>query len=289
VGLAARPAAGCPVQTGSDVMTKRQAALFSAGATGLFTAVFVGLTIHSHTAFPRLTNAHLITDDVRAGNSLWHHHNCVNCHTLMGEGAYYAPDLTQITLQRGEAYLVQFLGDPSRFYSEEVHRRLMPNPNLTEPESRQLIAFLDWIARIENQNWPPRPILVAGSAAPGLAARTRDRAASDDPVAMGEALFQAAPPGCAACHSTSPGVVLAGPSMAHMAARAETTVQSPDYTGAATTAEEYVRESILEPSAHIVPGELFSVGGTSVMPNNYDEMLTPEQIEQLVAYLMTLR
>jgi nitric oxide reductase subunit C len=270
-------------------MTKRQAAIFSAGATGLFTAVFVGLTIHSHTAFPGLTNAHLITADVRAGNSLWHHHNCVNCHTLMGEGAYYAPDLTQITLQRGEAYLVEFLGGPSRFYSEEVHRRLMPNPGLTEAERRQLIAFMDWIARIENQNWPPRPILVSGSAAPGLAARTRGQPASDDPVAQGEALFHAAPPGCAACHSTSPDVRLAGPTVANMAARAQETVQRPDYTGAATTAEEYVRESILQPSAYIVPGELFSVNGTSVMPHNYDEMLTREQIEHLVAWLMTLR
>jgi nitric oxide reductase subunit C len=271
-------------------MTKRQAAIFSAGATGLFTLVFVGLTIHSHTVFPRLTNADQITDDVKAGNKHWHHGNCVNCHTLMGEGAYYAPDLTQIALQRGEPYLVEFLGDPSRFYSEEVHRRLMPDPKLTEAERRQVIAFLDWIARIENQNWPPRPILVSGGGAPGLAARMRGRApASDDPVAMGESLFHATPPGCAACHSTAPDVALAGPTVANMAARAQATVQSPEYTGAAQTAEEYIRESILEPSAHIVPGELYSVNGQSVMPHNYDEMLTPEQIEHLVAYLMTLR
>jgi nitric oxide reductase subunit C len=271
-------------------MTKRQAAIFSAGATGLFTVVFVGLTIHSHMVFPRLTNEDRLTAEVVAGKDLWHKKNCVNCHTLMGEGAYYAPDLTQITMQRGEPYLVQFLGDPSRFYSEEVHRRLMPNPKLTETERREVIAFLEWISRIENQNWPPRPILVSGNTTPGMAARARTQApASDDPVAQGEALFHATPPGCAACHSTSPGVAMAGPSMANMAARAETIVQSPDYTGAADNAEGYIRESILEPSAHIVPGELFAVNGMSVMPHNYDEMLTPEQIEHLVAYLMTLR
>jgi nitric oxide reductase subunit C len=271
-------------------MTKRQAAIFSASATGLFTAVFVGLTIHSHMVFPGLTNADRITPEVLAGKDLWHHGNCVNCHTLMGEGAYYAPDLTQITMQRGEAYLVQFLGDPSRFYSEEAHRRLMPDPQLTDAERREVIAFLDWISQIENQNWPPRPILVSGNTTPGMAARARAQApASDDPVALGEALFNAAPPGCAACHSTSPGVALAGPSMANMATRAETIVQSPEYTGAAETAEGYIRESIQEPSAHIVPGALFAVNGMSVMPHNYDEMLTAEQIEQLVAYLMTLR
>lgn len=269
-------------------MTKKQAALFSAGATGLFTVVFVGLTIHSHTVFPRLTNADRITDEVLAGKDHWHKGNCVNCHTLMGEGAYYAPDLTQITLQRGEAYLMQFLSDPSRFYSEEVHRRLMPNPGLSDTEQREVIAFLDWIARIENQNWPPRPIVVAGGAAPGLSRRS-PAAASTDPIAMGESLFQATPPGCAACHSLSPGVNLAGPTLARMAARAEEIVADPAYTGSATTAEEYITESILQPSAHIVPGELYSADGRSFMPDNYGDMLTPEQVAHLVAYLMTLR
>jgi nitric oxide reductase subunit C len=272
-------------------MTKQQAALFSAGATGVFTLVFIGLTIHSHTVFPGLTNADAITPAVEAGNGHWHHGNCVNCHTLMGEGAYFAPDLTQITMQRGEAYLVEFLGDPSRFYSEEEHRRLMPDPGLTVEERREVIAFLDWISKIENQNWPPRPIMVAGNTTPGMAARARSQQpASDDPVAQGEALFHATPPGCAACHSMAAGVTMAGPPLANMGARAEQAVGSADYTGAATTAEEYIRESILEPSAYIVPGQpFFSTNGMSTMPHNYGETLSAAQIDALVAYLMTLR
>jgi nitric oxide reductase subunit C len=71
--------------------------------------------------FPDLTNADRITDEVLAGKDLWHHNNCVNCHTLMGEGAYYAPDLTQITQQRGRGVPGAVPGDPGRFYSEEVH------------------------------------------------------------------------------------------------------------------------------------------------------------------------
>lgn len=270
-------------------MTKRQAAIFAVGATGLFTAVFVGLTIHSHTVFPGLTNADRITPEVLAGKDVWHKRNCVNCHTLMGEGAYYAPDLTQITMQRGDAYLMQFLEDPGRFYSEEEHRRLMPDPRLDEAQRREVIAFLDWISKIENQNWPPRPILVTGGAPGGAAGRRPGAAASDDPVAQGEALFHATPPGCAACHSTASGVVMAGPSLANMATRATELVQSEEYTGAADSPEGYIRESILEPSAHVVPGAVFSADGQSFMPNNYDEMLTSEQIEHLVAYLMTLR
>lgn len=270
-------------------MTKRQAVLFFFIVTGVFTAVFVGLTIHSHTRFPELTNADRITEDVLAGKDVWHHNNCVNCHTLMGEGAYFAPDLTRITQHRGDAYLTAFMQEPGRFYSEEEHGRVMPNPGLSEDEIRQVIAFLDWIDGIDNFDWPPRPILVTGGAVPYPAAR-EPTAASDDPVALGEALFRRSPPACFTCHSTSPGVTLAGPSMAGMARRAGEVVEAEHYTGGATTAEGYVRESILEPHAHISEGpDFFTVNGRSVMPDNYDETLTAEEIDQLVAYLMSLR
>jgi nitric oxide reductase subunit C len=78
--------------------------------------------------------------------------------------------------------------------------------------------------------------------------------------------------------------------MAGMATRAAEVVESEKYTGTATTAEEYVRESILEPHAHITEGpDFYAVNGRSLMPDNYDETLAAEQIDQLVAYLMSLR
>lgn len=270
-------------------MTVRQAAIFFFAVTGVFTALFVGLTIHSHTRFPDLTNADRITEEVLAGKDVWHHNNCVNCHTLMGEGAYFAPDLTRITQHRGEAYLTAFMHEPGRFYSNEEHGRVMPALGLSDDEIRQVIAFLDWISAIDNFDWPPRPILVTGGAMAYGAIRD-PAAASDEPVALGEALFRSSPPACFTCHSTAPGVILAGPSMAGMATRAAEIVASDAYEGSATTAEEYVRESILEPHAYISEGpDFFAVSGRSVMPDNYDETLTAEEIEQLVAYLMSLR
>jgi nitric oxide reductase subunit C len=271
-------------------MTMRQAVIFFFAVTGVFTALFVGLTIHSHTRFPDLTNADRITDEVLAGKDVWHHNNCVNCHTLMGEGAYFAPDLTRITQHRGEAYLASFLQEPGRFYSEEEHGRVMPDLGLEDVEIAHVIAFLDWIAGIDNFNWPPRPIVVTGGVPGGYGDARSPAAASDDPVAQGQALFRASPPACFTCHSTSPGIVLAGPSLAGMATRAEEVVEAEKYTGSATTAEEYVRESIVEPHAHITEGpDFFAVNGRSIMPDNYDTTLTPEQIEHLVAYLMSLR
>src|SRR5580765_6255507 len=107
-------------------MTKRHTRMFFIGGTLLFAAVFLILTVDSHRQFNTLTHSDRITPAVSEGKDVWHRKNCVNCHTLLGEGAYYAPDLTKITQQRGAAYLREFLKNPSRFYSEERDRRLMP-------------------------------------------------------------------------------------------------------------------------------------------------------------------
>ena len=271
-------------------MTKRQTRLFFIVGTLLFTAIFIALTIDSHRQFATLTNADLITEDVIEGKHVWHDNNCINCHTLLGEGAYFAPDLTKITQLRGEAYLTAFLQDPSLFYSDEEHRRLMPNPELDDIEIAQVIAFLDWVSRIDNQGWPPRPILVTGSAIPGAAVgRSATDAASDDPIALGQEVFHGPSPGCFACHSPAPGVSMVGPSVAGLGERAEAMVTSPEYTGTATDAEGYIRESILDPNAYLVPGPTFSAGGVSFMPQNTEDLLSPEEIDQLVAYLLTLR
>lgn len=111
----------------------------------------------------------------------------------------------------------------------------------------------------------------------------------DDPRALGEQLFKAATPACNACHSTVPGADMAGPSLAGIATRAAQTVASPDYRGKANDAGGYIRESILSPSAHIVPGEMYSADGTSFMPTGYGQSLSDEQVGQLVAFLETLK
>lgn len=272
-------------------MTKRGTRLFFLISTLGSALVFLVLTWDSHRQFPKLTRSAEIDASVVAGKHVWHRKNCVNCHTLLGEGAYYAPDLTQIATQRGPEYLRTFLRDPARFYSEERDGRLMPNPNLADAEIDQVIAFLTWVSRIDTQGWPPRPILVKGSAVPGavLGAAPPATAASADPVELGRALFNATPPGCAACHSIAPGVNIVGPTLAGMPATAEARIRAPEYRGSAKDAAGYIRESIVDPHAYVLPGVTYSAGGRSLMPPGYGESLRPEQIDQLVAYLLTLR
>jgi nitric oxide reductase subunit C len=179
---------------------------------------------------------------------------------------------------------------------------------LSEQEIDDVIVFLDWISRIDTQGWPPRPILVSGAAIPGTQLATADplpqsreaaaqrqaaapgaSAASADPIAQGQALFNQPAPGCFACHSVSPGVNLAGPSLAGVAQRATQMIKDGTYKGAASDAAGYIRESIVDPHAYVVPGPRFSANGRSFMPDQYGKTLKPEQIDELVAYLSTLQ
>ena len=271
-------------------MTKRQARAFFVGSTVVFSLIFLGLTVDTHRQIKTLTHEDANTPEVIAGKHVWHRKNCINCHTLLGEGAYYAPDLTKIADQRGAPYLRAFLADPSKFYNEERDRRLMPNLHLTPTEIDEVIAFLGWVGKINTQGWPPRPILVSGAAIPGTdVGGAPPKAASDDPIAIGEALFRQAPPGCNACHSTAAGVNLVGPTLAGIATTAASRVAAADYTGKASDAAGYIRESIVQPNASLVPGTNYSANGQSFMPPGFDQTLEPAQVDALVAYLMTLK
>lgn len=284
-------------------MNKKQTRIFAIASTGIAALLFLVLTVDSHRQFPKLTNADNLTEEVVRGQNVWHANNCINCHTILGEGAYYAPDLTKITQLRGTPYLQAFLKNPANFYDENEHRRLMPNPNLNDDEISDVIAFMDWVANVDNQGWPPRPILISGSSLPGTDLTVAQQAgkgeelppgatpvrSDNDPVALGQAVFRSATPACTACHSIAPGVNLAGPSLAGLATTAKETIESPDYKGSATTVEEFIHESVVAPSAWLHPGAMYSANGVSFMPATYGESLTPEELDHLVAYLASFK
>jgi len=284
-------------------MNRKQSRAFAIGCTAATALLFLGMTIESHRQFDQLTHSENITPAVVRGKDVWHHNNCINCHTLFGEGAYYAPDLTRIARLRGDAYLTAYMKDPSKFYDENRHRRLMPRQNLSDGNIQDLVAFLTWVDKVDNQGWPPRPILVTGATFQGTDAVTPAGAAqsgsappgapptggAENPMALGERVFRTATPACVACHSVAPGVNMAGPSLAGVAARAQQRITSGEYKGEAKDAAGYIRESILHPSAFVVPGAMYSANGTSFMPATYPTSLKPEQVEQLVAYLSSLK
>ena len=86
--------------------------------------------------------------------------NCMNCHTLLGNGAYYAPDLTKSWLdpawgskETREADMVAFLMDPTYKLHNRIGRR-MPKLGITEAEAKATVAFLKWMSSINTNGFP---------------------------------------------------------------------------------------------------------------------------------------
>jgi len=99
------------------------------------------------------------------------------------------------------------------------------------------------------------------------------RIGTDADIETGRALFErrviGSQTGCSTCHSITEGEVIVGPSLAGIGSRED---------------PQDLRESILDPDAEIVDG--FSEG---TMPDVWNEALTSQQVDQLVAYLLTLK
>jgi nitric oxide reductase subunit C len=146
----------------------------------------------------------------------------------------------------------------------------------------EIAAF--WVALTACAPVPTAPTRTAPS--PTLAATS---ARKGDP-STGAKLFAQLP--CSACHDVThpyPGGQVA-PNLGNIATEAARIVKSPAYRGQATDAAAYLRESIVDPNAYIVPGEVYhNREGKSAMEQDFAQKLTPQQIDDLVAYLMSLQ
>jgi len=115
-------------------------------------------------------------------------------------------------------------------------------------------------------------------------------AAPPGDATRGEQLFARLP--CASCHDITkpwPGGDVC-PNLGNIAAEAARIVRLREYRGKARDAAGYIRESITDPNAYIVPGAHYRTeAGKSVMPENVAQALSAQQIDDLVAYLMRRR
>lgn len=199
-------------------MTKNSARNWFFIGTFACMIVFFGLTIHTMTTIPEYTHSEKLTEEVVAGKKVWEKYDCIGCHSLIGEGAYYAPELKDIYSQKGPAFITAFLKDPVKIWygSAEAAKgqRKMPNLHLSDQEIASLVAFFEWVDKINTHNWPPRPGQTAAQAAeskPSYAAPAVKTGPADvraakagAPALQGETIVREK--GCTSCHKIKWGI-----------------------------------------------------------------------------------
>ena len=139
----------------SGEFTKSTARNIFYGGSLFFVLVFLGLTFHTQSVLPKRDHRENITAQVALGKQVWERNDCIGCHTLMGEGAYFAPELGNVYDRFGkskEAIMGFIKGRP---VNGIPGRRSMPQFNLSDEELAALAEFLKWTSEMDNANWPP--------------------------------------------------------------------------------------------------------------------------------------
>ena len=127
------------------------------GGSVFFALVFIALTYQNEQVLPSRDNRANLTEQVIAGKKIWETRNCIGCHTLLGEGAYFAPELGNVYKRRGgDAGGTEFIkGWIQAQPTGTPGRRQMPQFNLSEKELDEIAAFLKYVSEINTSNWPP--------------------------------------------------------------------------------------------------------------------------------------
>lgn len=237
--------------------------------------------------------------------------NCASCHGLRGEGGI-GPALSTIDLFNGQrlreigwqgtldAYLrgainagrplasVAYANSPQRMpaWGQQYGGPLRPD------QVEALVRFIE--------NWGEQYKDASGKIPSATPTPNPNAAGTDITIALpagdatrGATLVTA----CQACHVAQGNVL--GPAWESAQAQDGKSVAqhaaerflAPDYTGKATTAEQYLFESIVNPNAYITPpgqGATWQAAGPSTMPANYGETLLKQDIADIIAYLLTI-
>jgi len=136
----------------SKGLTSQAARNIFYGGTLFFVLIFVVLIFDTEARIPKRSNAQDLTPAVARGKHIWETRNCIGCHTLLGEGAYFAPELGNVYKRRGPDFIkgwmqAQPTGTPGR--------RQMPQFHLNDQQLDDLVEFLKWTSGVNTENWPP--------------------------------------------------------------------------------------------------------------------------------------
>ncbi|NNF84034.1 MAG: c-type cytochrome, partial [Deltaproteobacteria bacterium] len=153
-------------------------------------ALFLAATWDTHRQVVALSNVDKLSDQVVAGKRAFEKYNCNDCHTILGFGGYYAPDLTRVVQRIGADGIRYAVKSPEVAFADSW--RKMPNLKVSDAEIEDMVAFFTWVGEINNNDWPPQDSkkrLSRGEQA--MVARVG--------VSPGGAVFQTK--GCMNCHA----------------------------------------------------------------------------------------
>jgi len=135
------------------MLSKKQARAFFLGGTLVTFLIFIGLTVYSLSEGADQTNHENLTAEVVRGKEIWESNNCMGCHTILGEGAYYAPELTKVVDRlnqkydgNGEEVIKGILMSNGPW---QPNGRKMVAYGMTEAEASDVVAFFKWIGEID--------------------------------------------------------------------------------------------------------------------------------------------
>jgi mono/diheme cytochrome c family protein len=149
---------------------------------------------------------------------------------------------------------------------------------LREDQLRAIAAFIT--------NWEPSAELVSAPQEPAGPPVGTDitKQLPEGSAQNGDAL--AATLGCATCHiTTNTGPAWeASADQPGIGVRAGERIGQSDYNGEATSAEQYIFESVVHTTAYVVSGF-----ADNLMPATYGSTLTDQDMADLIAYLLTFK
>jgi nitric oxide reductase subunit C len=176
-------------------------------------ALFLALTLDTHRSFDALTNADRLDEHVVSGKRAFERYNCNDCHTILGFGGYYAPDLTRVYTRLGEEAIRSRIERPEILLASSY--RKMPQQRVPPGDIDAMGAFFRWTSDIDNGDWPPhdseirwksstRRLLAGAVMSPGAALVNQEN--------------------CLACHALGDAGERTGPRLEYIGAR-----RSPQY------------------------------------------------------------
>ncbi len=145
----------------TEILTKSRARNVFYGGSLFFIGVFAIMAADSHHYIVTQSTAALpLTEEVIHGKKVWERASCINCHTLHGEGAYFAPEVGNVMTRWGVSDDPEMAHEMLKGWMEAQPsgiegRRQMPRFELTDEEMRALSEFLRWADHNDTQDWPP--------------------------------------------------------------------------------------------------------------------------------------